>query len=282
MNDRELMKAMDAWAAQEAASAPEMRPTAEMVRLVRAKQERKPVPLLGTRWALAGLAMILVVASVLLYAAFGRPAFLFRPATQQVAHVGQRAGPGDDTKIVIRTPEPQGKGGDKGAAFFARFLLELDRAGAARVVGTDLRAVQNETVSLTAADNYRLFLEPARTCTLYVYQYTDSGTLVQLFPGETYTVIQNPLAPGQKVYLPSEPNWLYVGEHRGQDRLYVLASGQPLHDLEATYTQYVQAGDVSSKQEALDRLLERLDAAGTARSQGMSQWLIVLNHSVQN
>ena len=282
MNDRELMKAMDAWAAHEAASAPDMRPTAEMVRLVRAKQERKPVSLYRTRWALAGLAMILVVASMLLYAAFGRPAFLFRPGTQQVAHVGQRAGRGEDTEIVIRTPESGGKGGERGTAFFSRFLLELDRAGAGRVVGIDLRAVRNETVSLTAADNYRLLFEPARTCTLYVYAYTSSGTLVQLFPGETYTAIQNPLSSGQRVYLPAKPNWLYVGEHRGQDRLYVLASAQPLHDLEAIYTQYVQANDESSKQEALDRLLERLDAAGTARSQGMSQWLIVLDHSVQN
>jgi hypothetical protein len=161
-------------------------------------------------------------------------------------------------------------------------VLQVDRVGAAHVIGIDLRTVQETTISLTAADNYRLLVEPARTCYLYVFQHTFSGSLVRLFPGETYSVSKNPLSSGQRVHLPSEPNWLYVGEHEGQDRLYVIASAQPLHDVEAIYMRYAQAEDISSKQEAVDRLLERLDSAGTAGSQGVSLWLIALDHRVQN
>jgi hypothetical protein len=278
MNDRELEKTMDTWAAQEMASAPDMRPTAEMVRLVRAKRKRKDISPSRVRWAIAALAVTALAA--LLYVAIFRPAFLFhRPVTGQLAHVGQRAGFGEEKSVVVRTPTPQGKGGsEKGSAFFAQFMLELDRAEASQVVGIDLRAVQKETISLTSADNYRLLLDPAQMCYLYVFQYISSGVLVQLFPGETYSVVQNPLSPGQQVYLPSEPNWLYVSGDEGRDRLYVIASAQRQHDLETMHTQYLQADDMPSKQKALDSLLGGLDVAGTALSREVSKWLIVLDH----
>lgn len=277
MSDQEFEKTMDTWAVQEMDAAPDMRPTAEMVRLVRAKRKRRPLSLFRPRWALAAL---VVIALLLLYVAVLRPAFLFdRPLTRQLAYVGQRAGFGDEKDIVVRTPIPKGKGGpEKGAAFFTQFMLELDRAEASHVVGIDLGAVREETTSLTFSDNYRLILEPAQMCSLYVFQHTSSGFLVKLFPGETYSAVQNPLSSGQRVYLPSEPNWLYVSEDQGRDRLYVVASAQRLHDLETMYAQYVQADDISSKQEALDSLLARLDGFGAVRFQEVSKWLIVLDH----
>ena len=277
MRDQDFEKTMDAWAAQEIASAPEMRPTADMVRMVRAKRQRKPISLFRSRWATVGAAVAGLVVVAILYAALFHPSILFDlTSRRRVALVGQREGSAYEKVVMVRTPvSPRGKGEP---ISFRQLMVQIQRQDSRFVEGVDLRAPPEERIALALADNYRLLLEPAEDRYVYVFQRTSLGILVQLFPNETYSSVQNPLRRGQMVYLPSEPNWLYLGEGKGEERLHVIASTQPLRGVEGLYTRYSQTDDKSNKQETLTRLLERLDTIQGTRSEKAAGWVFVFDH----
>ena len=280
MNDREFDNVMETWANHEIASAPDLRPTAELVRLVETRRKDRSLPLLRTRWAVAGLVAAGLGVLIVLYAVLFRPAFLFDGfSTRQLAHVGLREQAGQGKGIVVSLPTPPAKGGSgKGAISFNELMLQIDRVGAPHVLAIDLRAVQSETASLTSDDSYRLLFQPSQTCILYVFQLVSAGQLVQLFPQDMYSAVENPLLAGQSVYLPTRPSWLYVEGPSGQDRLYVVASSQPLDELAEMYAQYSQADGSTSRQGYLDDLVARLDDVHWLQSRGASRWLIVLDH----
>jgi hypothetical protein len=146
------------------------------------------------------------------------------------------------------------------------------------VEGINLQVPQKETITLTFADNYRLLLEPARDCYVYVFQLTSPNILVKFFPNETYSPVQNPLRREQTHHLPSEPNWFYLGENKGKECLYVIASVQPMQDLEDLYTQYSRADDESNKQELLTSLLDKLDTIEETHGEEAAGWVFVFNH----
>lgn len=275
MGDEELEKLMEAWAEKETASAPELRPTAEMYRLVRLKGQRKPRPFVFSRPALAAAGLAgLVLVVVLLVVVMGPRVFPDLVPGQHVAYVGLREGPVGDGGIVVKEPVvPKGPG--KGQQPFSRLWFQIWRQDLPYVESVDLQVPQEEVVRLTPADNYRLLLEPLEARHVYVFQETAAGILARLFPNEGYTTLQNPLAAGQAAYLPAEPNWFYLGEEKGEERLYVVASAQPMQELEAQYARYSQAEDEVEKQALLASLLETLATVEEARPEA-GGWVFVL------
>jgi hypothetical protein len=101
---------------------------------------------------------------------------------------------------------------------------------------------------------------------------TSSNALVQLFPNSVYSAARNPLQRGRIYYLPSKPNWFYLGPESGEERLYVAASPDPLRDLEDLYAQYSQADGEIDRREILSSLLQQFEAAPEG-------WVFVFDHS---
>ena len=254
MKDKEFQKAVEKWSEAELASAPDLRPTPEMVGLVRAKEEPRRARTASSRWALAAVAaasiLLIVALSALILRSGQIPGYAPAPEATLIA---QRVGP-DAVQTTIVQGEGKGtgaKGPARGRSAFRQLLFEVQRPDSAEVLAVDLLNPPAETVVLTPADNYRLALEPLEERHVYAYQYTSSGSLVQVFPNPAYNAAENPLLPGEVTRIPAEPNWLYLDGAPGEERLYVLAAAQPLRELEKIYAEYVKETDEAVKREHL-------------------------------
>jgi hypothetical protein len=281
MQDKEFETIMEAWAEHETEAAPEMRPTADMIRLVRARQKKRPVSPFSSRWAAAGIALASLLVLAVLYVALFQPSFLFeRPPAQQVAAVGLRQGFAAEKGVIVRgTAMPPDKGQGKGPPLsFERLEFQFQKQGSQSIEAVDLRGPYEETITLTSADNYRLLVAPAGDYYVYVFQLAASGVLVKLLPNEEFSSTQNPLQQGQAYSLPAEPNWLYLEGEGGEERLYVLASERALQDLEDLYAQYSQASDEASRQQILSVVLDKLEAIAGAEHQEMAGWVFTFQH----
>jgi hypothetical protein len=280
MRDNDFEKVMDTWADDETESAPDMRPTADMYRMVRAKREGKPSFFLGSRWAALGTAMAGLVVLALAYTLVFHPSIFPRaPSGQEVAWVGQREGFASEKGVIAEEPTvPPRKGPKKGPIAFEQLVFHFQEQDSWFIQGIDLQAPREETLALTSADNYRLLLEPIGDRYVYVFQLTSAGILLKLFPNETYSSAQNPLRQGQTYYLPSEPNWFYLGQGEGEESLYVVASVRPMHDLEDLYAQYNRADDGMDKQQALSTLLNALETIEEAHPEEAAGWVFAFDH----
>lgn len=262
MRDDEFQKAMDAWVESEIQSAPDLRPTAEMVRLVQAKQApRRGMPI-ASRRVVAGAAIAGLVLIVALFALILRSSVIpgWPPAPQETL-IAQRLGLDVVQTAIVKGggKGPGEKGPVRGGAAFQRLVFEIQQPVSPIVQAVDLLNPPRETISLTPADNYRLVLEPVEARHVHVYQRTSSGSLVRLFPNPAYSPAPNPLLPGGATVLPAEPNWLYLDGVPGEERLYVVASAGPLQDLDDLHARYDQEPDAAARDEALSELLARLE-----------------------
>jgi hypothetical protein len=274
MRDQDFEKIMEAWAEQETASAPDLHPTADMYRMVQARQKRRPIlPIFSPRVTLAAAAASLtlfVVAYILLFPPSMRSD---SPPVQRVALLGQREGFVPESDVVVRGATI-GSYNEKNRTGPppVQLLLHLQKRDALFVEAINLLAPPKETITLTSADNYRLLLAPGRDGYVYVFQLTSSNTLVKLFPNRVYSAAQNPLQRGQTHYLPSKPNWFYLDPEPGKERLYIVASPGSLPDLEDLYARYSQAQSETDQQEILSKLLEQLETAPDG-------WVFAFDHS---
>jgi hypothetical protein len=281
MRDDEFKKAMETWAESETESAPDLRPTAEMVRLVRAKQEPRRAFPISSRWAVAGAAIAGLLLVAALFALILRSGVIpgYVP-TPEVTLIAQRVGP---DVVQTTTVKGGGKGqGEKGPgpapAAFRQLVFELQRQDSPAVQAIDLLNPPEELPILTPADNYRLVLEPVEERQVHVYQLTSSGSLVQIFPNPAYNPVPNPIGAGQLVTLPAEPNWLYLDGTPGEERLYVVASPLPLRELDDLYAQYSQSPDAASKDEILSEFLSTLDTVAETHPERASAVEFVFQH----
>jgi hypothetical protein len=270
MNDRDLDKIIDKWVDDETASAPELRPTAEMYEQVVSLGRKRPLGALPSRrgvWMTAGAALTvfvlvytLVYSSVLVLPGMGQP---LTQVPQRVAFASEK-GP------ARGGPPPKGPRVEP--AHFRQLVLEIVGADPSAVRSVDVLASQLPRVLLTGGESYRLVLEPAADRWVYVYQQSPSGALVALHPNEAYSSAKNPARAGETVYLPDEPNGFYLGEEAGAYRLYVVASEGPVSELETLYEQYSRAGIRFGRWKSLDRLVERMDALVGGQTEGASGW----------
>ena len=277
MKDRDVDKLLENWAEHEAASAPEMRPTAEMYRLVRASARGRTLSLARARWGTLGAALAAIVVLAVVYVVAVHPSLLIEgPTVPQVAQVRQRKGFDAEKGVVARGQTLSGEKGSRGAPGpFTQLAFHFQRSDSRIVESIDLRVPQRETLSLTADDNYRLLLETDEERTVYVFQWMPSNELVQLFPSERTGAGEHPLQGDRATYIPPQPNWLYLEGEEGEVRLYVLASARPLQELEDLYLQYVRTRRRAARQKLLPRVLEGLEDVVQGGVQGAEGWVFV-------
>jgi hypothetical protein len=199
------------------------------------------------------------------------------PSDEQLAYVGQRESAAKS--VVVHEPVvPKGRGPKKGVLFFNKLWFQFQEQSSQVVESIDLQVPQEDPVTITSADNYRLLFEPLESTYVYVFQLAPDDHLTKLFPSETYTPAQNPLPPGQAFRLPETPNWFYLGEGLGEERIFIIASTQRIVNLEHLYTQYSQADDETSRQQHLSALLDMLETGAYASAEEAAGWVFVIGH----
>jgi len=187
MKDEEFDKKMDDWASHEVESAPELRPKEKMYRMIEAQVGKVPLHIHFRRvlvMVAAACLVIMVVLPVTIYIMDNRPA------------LGQRKGFVSDAGIVIKPPTRRG-GPKKGQISFRKLMIHYQKADSQSAHGFDFRFPQDERLTLTDEDNYRLFIQPADNRYVYAYQLDSDSQMMRLFPNSNYSSAQNPLKKEQ-------------------------------------------------------------------------------------
>lgn len=280
MRDEKFEKTMEAWVKHETLSAPEMHPTVEMYRMVEARGKPGILANLFSRRALWATAVASLMVLTVLYVRLYDPFRLFAPPpAPEVAYVGLRAAfASEKGRIVIGTAGPSRGGPKKEPTILAQLVLQSQEPDSPFVQAVDMQNPPHEAIKLTSADNYRLVLEPVKDGYVYVFQLTSPGVLVKLFPNETYHPARNPVRQGQLHYLPSEPNWFYLSQEKGEERLYVVASREPLPQLEDGHSEYSAADEGPRKQRLLSTLVEALETINETHADTAAGWVFSIDH----
>lgn len=273
MKDKEFKKLMDSWADYEVESAPELEPTAEMRGMVADLGQGKTAGRMIPRWvmtatALASLAVLIMLVWMLL------------PTDTQngipVWEIAQREGFPAENGIIME--EPPEKGPSRGLMTLNRLHFQFQRSDLTVVQAVDLQAHPDKKVRLSTSDNYRLLLEPADECYLYLFQLTSSDKLIQLFPDSVVSPDPNPLPAGQESYLPALPNWFYLDQTPGKEQIYVLASPEPLPELEERYVRYRPTAESAGQPDLLTELLQIFESYQEAPGDPVHVWTFSFTH----
>ncbi len=107
--------------------------------------------------------------------------------------------------------------------------------GSEAIERLDISAPQDEIMSLSSEDNYRLILQLPLERYVYVFQVGADEQLIRLFPNREYNPVQNPLQAGKTIIIPLPPNWFYVEKGTGEVLIYVVTSAEPLQDWDEIY-----------------------------------------------
>jgi len=276
MKDQDFEKTMETWLDHEIKSATALRPKPALYRMVEARQKRPLLPFLSMRWGTAGAAIVGLLVTLVALLRF--PTLLSIPTSPTEVAVALREGFPAEKMFAIEPTAPIRKGPEKGAEAFRQLRFEFQKPTIPFIKDIDLSAPSESVITITADDNYRLFLEPAEMHYIYVFQRTASDEFVQLFPNAAYTPLENPLEQGQAFYLPSPPNWLYLDDVEGTSRIYIIASTQPMADLDSYSTQYNQEQDKDRQQAIRSSLRDRLEALADTSSDQTFVRIFDFNH----
>jgi len=270
MRDEEFEKIMDAWVSEEIKSAPQMRPTAEIYRMVEAKKKRVIFPIYA-RWTLAGMAVASILLLLILHPA------IFRPSVEEPS-VGQRIGFVPEKRMTPKgTPGRRGPGPKKGMTTFRQLMFHYQNQDSQDVRAINLQTPQKERITLTSDDNYSILLQPTRDRYVYIYQLDSHGKLMKLFPNDTYSSVQNPLRQGETSRFPANPNWFYLIKSKGEERIYFIASAQPKQDWDELYIQYDKENSKKKKQEILTQLLKEITSVVEEANEKAVGWILAFN-----
>jgi len=258
MNDKRFKKLMDKWASRELEATPELSPTEEMYKKIKAKNKKAifiAFPRL-LRWAAAAATAVVVILLTVFYSG------LFPPGQEELA-VGLRkefaTGKGVPHKGPrIELDKGQKRGGKKGPIAFSQLLFQYQKQGREFREGADIRSQRDEKIILTSDDNYRLLFQLFKDRFVSIYQFDSDKKLIRLFPNKAYSSAQNPLKGAQLYYLPSPPNWFHLDKNTGEEIIYVIASARLKHDWDDLFAHYARIRNKKKKQEVLRRLLDEL------------------------
>lgn len=114
-------------------------------------------------------------------------------------------------------------------------LFQYQPKGSESIMGLDISLPQDEIISLSSEDNYRLILQLPQERYVYVFQVGADKQLIRLFPNTEYNPAQNPLQAGKTTIIPAPPNWLYIEKGRGEVLIYVVTSAEPLQESDELY-----------------------------------------------
>jgi hypothetical protein len=271
MKDEDFEKTMDNWASREAESAPQMRPTEEMYRAIETRKRKSLFSVHGRR-ILVGVAFVCLVLSAIVV-----PVIFYSSDRDVEPSIGLRKVIAPKSGFIVKhPPKRRGKGPKKGAISFQQLMFQYQKSDSPSVYELDIRFPVEEKVTLTADDSYRLVMQTAGERYVYVYQLDSLGRLMNLFPNDVYSSIQNPLDGEQIYHVPSDPDWFHLSEKKGEERIHVVAAAQPMQRLEELYGRYDKADSRGERREALSQLLKELDEEPTIEDAVV--WRFMFSH----
>jgi hypothetical protein len=149
--------------------------------------------------------------------------------------------------------------------------FEYRPPGAAQPVAMPVPS--GERITLSSRDDYRLYVEPAERCYLYLYQVDSRGTISQLFPNAGWSPhLSNPVDAGKSYLMPSDSTWFYLDNTPSTETIYVVAARKPMSDLDALFHQAGQS------QAAAARLTEGLAALARGSREGVAGAAFTFDH----
>jgi len=140
-----------------------------------------------------------------------------------------------------------------------RIEFQYQPQGSVSIQGLNISSPQDEIISLTPEDNYRLILQLPQERYVYVIQVGVDKQLTRLFPNTEYNPAQNPLQAGKTIIIPLSPNWFYVEKDTGEVLIYVVTSAEPLQDWDEIYEEYSQSGKTTKRKKIAAGLLDKIE-----------------------
>ncbi len=134
--------------------------------------------------------------------------------------------------------EPSGGKRTKKIVFQWAFctLRKTDAAQKPRVVGRN--------TAMKSGDQIKFFVKPQSTFYLYLIHHNSQQQLKMLYPLRFNPAVSQNTGSGEH-YIPDGNQWFKLDENTGQEKYYLLASYQPLSDLENLIKQYAGADRVN-------------------------------------
>ena len=93
----------------------------------------------------------------------------------------------------------------------------------------------NEGDPLRAADNFAVVVKPENPSYIYIWQTDSSGEVFRVFPNSDFNPQGNPVSAKTEVWLPvakGQRQWFHLDQNPGEEEIVVVASTEPLQDLE--------------------------------------------------
>lgn len=92
------------------------------------------------------------------------------------------------------------------------------------------------------SDQYQIMVQPFQECYLYIVNKDASGAVYNLFPNENIQT-NNPLIAGKEYYFPDTDYMYAFDEINGIENYYILASYNPIHDINVLFRQIKDSKD---------------------------------------
>lgn len=136
--------------------------------------------------------------------------------------------------------------------------LAVDAAVVYAGLDTRLRLV-HPGMTLTSDHLYGVYLRPAEDCFAYVFQADSAGQVQLIFPNSHFHTDGNRLSAREERWVPNDQELYELDENKGIETIYVVASREPLPELEEPVG---TAPDKAAQSAAQDQLLARFHKVG--------------------
>ena len=152
--------------------------------------------------------------------------------------------------------QPASAGDRSGSVLFSWALVCQDEAGVGKAVN-----YQKNVIRLEAGDRFKIYLQPSKSCYIYLYLYDAQKNLFLVFPDDFELFEQNSRI-ARNYELPGVNSWFYLDEAGGVELFYLIASSRRLEELEGSTKRYLQGSRaqmddlkaIAVKHEVLDEI----------------------------
>jgi hypothetical protein len=272
---------MEQWVDRETRSAPDLRPSPEMYKLVESTSGTKGIRPLRTGWKPIAIASASLVALVILSLLVTRPPIFFdRQSELAVAYLDVQSGPDTDKGVIILGPQSPEKGGRTGPGekqLFDQIVLQTYLPGAMAIESYDLRYPLQAQPVLTTDHLHRLQIESKSEQYLYIYHINPLGEPGQLFPNPVYCPTGNPVPGGEQLTIPDEPDWFSMMDGVGEHSIVLVASPHAITQLDDLFMAFLQSKQGLERESALTAFSDYLEILLTQPGGEIQAWVYPFN-----
>ena len=119
----------------------------------------------------------------------------------------------------------------------------------------------DNVVRLESGDRFKFYLNPPKSCYIYLYLYDAQKNLFLVFP-EDFELFEQSTQISRNYELPGVNSWFYLDENRGTETFFLIASTRRLNELEQSTLRHLEDRTASgqnlrvltSKHEVLDEI----------------------------